>query len=643
MREEPRLYIWAIGIVLAVCLAGAASVELRFNFGETPHSRLRSAILSSSRQAAIPGILRQSRRSSRPGSVSARPRLKSELGRVTLRSSRLQMAPSEVTSVALPESTRPATPVFSEPQQKTLEPLGYAVKANGQVEAIVSDSGYVHVVHVGDTLNDQFKVTKISSDEVELVAATSGPTPQIDSPAAGLPSMATDSQMEGPITPVTEAQERPNRLSAKALGYVEKSDGTQISVLAEGDSVRLVQDRKTLADVAEPGVAAPEAESAKNSKPAPSQQVANAIAPMGQIAPDKKGREPQSSRSALPTLSVARALLSTGSSKPDAPLPQVSPNSSPEATTRQFAPDFAIPPRTKTLGYVEQTNGKVEAILDLPEGVRLVLTNQNPFDPAPVSDDTLASNGLGNYPSFFRRRETLLADFRPRYSNVSRAFEANTWNSRFSSGSRGKIWWAVESSRFGLRDDLALLDRPPPEFEPPGDWDNPNPIAPQSAADSGIDSNPDAQAKGPPPQNSILKTLGYVERQDGQIFAFVETREGEVRLAGKGEALNHQFKVVKVYQDAIELAKLPHASSATFASLSAMVNRKPGVPALAALDLALRGRRATCPNPGWFWATSGVGSSAPAPPAAAGVSQTGRRPTSRTASSSCKAHFANWQ
>jgi hypothetical protein len=152
------------------------------------------------------------------------------------------------------------------PQPKTilLEPVGYVEKADGRVEAIISLEDRVHVVHEGEILEDNFRVTKISSSAVELVenSAPSAESQFVTEIGRGVAQAPDSKAPQMPPRPVREVVSNTdaNRQYGAApavggsqpsvrqeLGYVERADGRVEAIIAEGEHVRLTPETKSFA------------------------------------------------------------------------------------------------------------------------------------------------------------------------------------------------------------------------------------------------------------------------------------------------------------------------------------------------------------------------------------------------------------
>jgi cell division septation protein DedD len=152
-----------------------------------------------------------------------------------------------------------------QPKTITLEPLGYVEKADGRVEAIISLEDRVHVVHEGETFEDNFRVAKVSSSAVELVE-NSAPVAQARltaEVAQGVSQAPADKAGQTISRPVPEqvsntgANRQFDAASAasgsqpsvrRELGYVERADGRVEAIVADGEHVRLSQATRAFAN-----------------------------------------------------------------------------------------------------------------------------------------------------------------------------------------------------------------------------------------------------------------------------------------------------------------------------------------------------------------------------------------------------------
>jgi len=182
------------------------------------------------------------------------------------------------------------------PVPKIFETMGYVEKAGGQLEAIILQDNQIQVVHIGDLIAERYRVTKVSPEVVAAIdetlvqtptsmpndaksnalnasfayqpatsPLTSAPTkpeipavavkgedrakPPVVEPISPAPALVAQVQLPTPIgagggTRIASPQGA--ELSADSLGYVQKADGRIESVVADGDTVRLVPETSTV-------------------------------------------------------------------------------------------------------------------------------------------------------------------------------------------------------------------------------------------------------------------------------------------------------------------------------------------------------------------------------------------------------------
>ncbi len=192
-----------------------------------------------------------------------------------------------ITPRAVPPPQRVVPPPAAVPASHDAQPaptlfkaVGYVEKSDGQLEAIILQENQIKVVHLGDEISGRYRVTKITpemvgaidetllqvpmakpgtvtkSDESNahgvLAADASGQVSpwhspmgasQLEAPAGSVPGqihVATSNGMENSNPQVDEAKGVVN-----ALGYIQKSDGKVVAVVADGESVRLVPSTQT--------------------------------------------------------------------------------------------------------------------------------------------------------------------------------------------------------------------------------------------------------------------------------------------------------------------------------------------------------------------------------------------------------------
>lgn len=194
-------------------------------------------------------------------------------------------APQEVAAAAV--ASRPSGPSTAQlplvssspplsralPAPTIFKTIGYVEKAGGQLEAIILQENQIQVVHIGEYIEGRYLVTKITPDLVDAVDETlvqspmaakvgvaksevlatnvAEPVPSAPSPAPAQPEVA-DIAAEGARQTKIQAAEP----VANSLGYVQQADGEVETVVADGESVRLIPESpvsSSLADVATPG------------------------------------------------------------------------------------------------------------------------------------------------------------------------------------------------------------------------------------------------------------------------------------------------------------------------------------------------------------------------------------------------------
>jgi hypothetical protein len=162
-------------------------------------------------------------------------------------------------------SVPPAPQVSPAPTPPTVfKAIGYVEKAGGQLEAIILQENQIQVVHLGDEIAGRYRVTKITPDVVDAIDETVVQIPMVK-PGKGNPELVAaigaGQQLAPPMAPPppqpgalpvaakvarTEDASAPEP-AANSLGYVEQADGKIQTVVADGESVRLVPQTPTVA------------------------------------------------------------------------------------------------------------------------------------------------------------------------------------------------------------------------------------------------------------------------------------------------------------------------------------------------------------------------------------------------------------
>jgi hypothetical protein len=142
------------------------------------------------------------------------------------------------------------------PAPTVFKTIGYVEKAGGQLEAIILQENQVQVVHIGEHIAGRYLVTKITPDLVGAVDETLVQSPMAKIGVAKSDLLAANVAGQPPSPPsaalvqpadlgVTAAGTRPAKIQeeesvANSLGYVQQADGRVETVVADGESVRLI-------------------------------------------------------------------------------------------------------------------------------------------------------------------------------------------------------------------------------------------------------------------------------------------------------------------------------------------------------------------------------------------------------------------
>ena len=184
MRKRPAFDVWVVGVLTSfLCLLFVARVTAEAGFNplsflnrtaSEPIAKPPSVRAASAQPKSSPGPADSSHRAGAPELMSSRISRNGHAKRV------IPAAPVSLSASRPPIIVAQSNPQIA-PERKTLRPFGYAQKADGLVEAFVSDEYGVHLVHVGDQYEEKFTVASVASDAVELVA--SSPQPTLSPPA----------------------------------------------------------------------------------------------------------------------------------------------------------------------------------------------------------------------------------------------------------------------------------------------------------------------------------------------------------------------------------------------------------------------------------------------------------------------------
>src|SRR5690242_20530902 len=166
MRNGPRFDAWIVGLLVSVCLFGAAILLLRFNVGGLLNIPQQNSAAFTSSASTLPQPLPSQSVTAFP----ADPQRKESLWSAA----RKHRAGASFSHPALkqdsPDMSMTAQAVINPtPERKILKPLGYVQKTDGTIEAIVPDGDGVQVVHVGDPYQEKYTVAQISPHGVVIL------------------------------------------------------------------------------------------------------------------------------------------------------------------------------------------------------------------------------------------------------------------------------------------------------------------------------------------------------------------------------------------------------------------------------------------------------------------------------------------
>lgn len=598
MIRRLRIGSLIIGLLLTACVVAGAYAALRFNIGGIRYLPPQPSTLSSLESITVSPFPVQNEKKDIGAGISGRTRAAEVARRPGRQRGTQKNAPTEKAkdgASTLPPGLSARAAASPEPDRKILKPIGYVQKANGLVEAIVSEGNGVQVVHVGDTFEEKYTVAQISREAVEVIASSAPldvlPSASIiasnsssgiereteDSASASkpLPSLATSLPPKRvPDLKVKAGQDAKTRIrnaakpelqpfahqadihkgalatptfdGPKPIGYVEMSAGNRITVIPDGESVRLVKPGGTLSD--------------------------------------RRGIDDR-----------------------------------PSIVSR-------------TLGFVKEADGKVQAIVDEGEGVHLVQVNDNLPGPLMAGGDSAKalegalSSLVPPAPSPVRVASASLGKgappgLSPGGRQLCPPGPVQTGDPEKDSAFSGSLEpWEPPDKRPPKReapvaDDTVVPDKPPQldvmatskglEAEVTGSSNRDEAVLGSlgylnaqdwRASPHVVTSEPAAQPRGSPASDTIvlrsfgygdwkygrasplaaslevaarangsqnttvLKPIGYLDWQDGRTLAVVDDGDDGVRFVHEGELLDdHRFRVVKVYPKAVEIAELPIA------------------------------------------------------------------------------------
>lgn len=549
----------------------AAAAPVRVRSAKHPQAMTHEVAAGQSRVQPKPGIVR-----------AARPAAAKEVAALT---------------------AAPAPPVPA-----VFKTIGYVEKAGGQLEAVILQDNQVQVVHIGDLIAGRFRVTKVSPDSVDAMDETQVPLPMAKPSAAksnemtagvtpqpsAIPAATDSAQGEVPVmaaksdqpagipsaesvfaSPVVAAQARPSpaidparddrnappqdtQAAADSLGYVQRADGRVETVVADGDTVRLVPETSaaTLAQVAptphpHEGAALAQVSSVPAATPSAiggatlgssADADGHSAAPLAsvihqvsyQVSPPPSSGANGSSPDRVAVDSTDDAVGAAGSAS------GADPSSIAQRPGGSLVGTARVSVSIKPLGFVEKADGEFYAILSEDDEICLVRQGDRfagHYRAARVSQDEV---GLVEDPP--RQAQPYFSTGPPEFSNLLSA-SVQPAPSLFSKEdcSDCKPEELGEVSAQVPEDPTIEVASPPP-------WTR-DAVRTRSAPARGPRLGSTAAMKNngtpPDPATFIFQTLGYVESQDGELQAIVADGS-QVYLVKQGEAFADQYLATSV-------------------------------------------------------------------------------------------------
>ena len=519
--------------------------------------------------------------------------------------SRVQPKP-EAANVAEPAAAKEVAVVnvsSAAPAPKIFKTIGYVEKAGGQLEAIILQENEIQVVHIGDLIAARYRVTQVSADAVDAIDETLVQSP-MPKPNGAKSNELTASVAQQPSTPpVTAAPTQPEVLAvavknddltklqgvepvspapaavaqvqpptpisagreariapfqsaepgADSLGYVQKADGKIETVVADGDTVRLVPEapRVTMAQVI-PRQSQERASPAQvSTTPAATVSSMRALAdssvhPGGssalplasviqhasyQVSTPAPGDADGSALGQSSMGSVSEAAGATdGATDPVASIIAEKPSGSTDRMTK-------LSVEMKPLGFVVKADGELAAILSQDDEIYVVRQGDRfagRYRAVSVSAD--AVEAVEEPP-----RQALPLPFAaPVFPDLLSA-SAPQGPSLFSGGD-------CSGCRSNELEEVSakVPDDPPLEVvSPPPRNRKDEQVRVTSVKGPRQRFAPKMTATSPDTATFVFQTLGYVETQDGQMQAIVADGS-QVFLVKQGETFADQYRATSV-------------------------------------------------------------------------------------------------
>ena len=548
MKSGRHLDWWVSGLLVVVCLLLARNFASEIKSHVLPlYSRVDSTAHSAPTRKSSAGPSRERGKSgdissSHPSSVLG---LNSKVAPPPRRHS---LESASTLGAAAAGTVEPTTPLQAtnqappQPATSVLKPLGYIEDANGRAEAVIAEGNGVRIVHEGEAIGEHSRIVKITPSSVEIAEVIPPPeSPSNSTMAAALPTQKPTASV--------------------SLGYVERTSGQREAIVAEGDSVQLMQEASTVAATQTATVSTPT-------------NVGMASAPGNQVF-RADGPQKLTLREALPKLprqplqlAVQKAVIppptptvslkpQVGVKGPDLPLRLARAGSREQMDApllRSPLTGQANEAETKMIGYVEKSSGEVDTIIAERGEVKLVpeawsrnSIPQTEGDQGPP--ETVAE--LPSDPAVPPRRT---------WPERKPDREPHPWLALESPGA--SIPWPALPAPVRLEEWTSGSD---PPRSPPLGWQG----SPLAGYWSGpYATGPPGEPRPPNLEGQILTevpTLGYVQEPDGQVYAILPDEEN-VRLVRRGEALGEGIRVAGVYQSSIAVAHPPELDVTPFLS-----------------------------------------------------------------------------
>ena len=330
--------------------------------------------------------------------------------------------------------------------------------------------------------------------------------------------------------PQVLAPPQPKTITLEPLGYVEKADGRVEAIISLGERVQVVHEGEVFEDnfrVAR--ISSSAVELVENSAPAAESHL---MGGMGQ--------------------GVAQSPVNEAQQASPRPVPQVLSNL---GASRRFPADSVAsvsqPSVRQELGYVERADGRVEAIVAEGEHVRLAPAAKsfaNSFHvPAPIPANVEVANAsppaINPPDSIARESQPIETDSFTQQAGAPAVVASGSESSTLGM-SEGIPGNNEESEQLGSMQPEPLADYSGGRF----DVKMPQAVEPTSPA---ADPTLPADRKG---SQSVVSTLGYVEKADGEKEAIVEVL-GQVYLVHQGELFAEKYRALKVTPSSVEIVE----------------------------------------------------------------------------------------